>query len=192
MSFPITLHSASTYGAESQFALPQLGPFSARVNYSYLVASVHLPASGGLFLGKDTEALLSSTATIWASQDQRHTAHAELRYSRHDQFWVAFTGSYGSGLPVETNGEAPATLIAEFGLDVVNRVNLVSGRVRPSASLDVSAGVELWKKELRSVHLQGDIRNLTNRLNVTNFASVFSGTAQALPRTYSARLRFAF
>ena len=192
ISFPITLHSASTYGAESQFALPQLGPFSAWANYSYLVASVRLPASGGLFLGKDTAALLNSTQRIWASQDQRHTAHAEIRYQRHDRFWTALAGSYGSGLPVETNGEDPATLIAEFGPAVARRVNLASGRVRPSGSLDASAGMQLWKKELRSVQLQGGIRNLTDRLNVINFASVFSGTAIATPRIFSARLRFEF
>jgi outer membrane cobalamin receptor len=192
ISFPIALHSASTYGAESQFALPQLGPFSAWVNYSYLVASVRLPASGGLFLGKDAAALLNSTRRIWASQDQRHTAHAEIRYQRHDRFWAAFAGSYGSGLQVDINGEDPAILIAEFGPAVVSRVNPAAGRVRPSGSSDVSAGVQLWKKERRSVHLQGGIRNLTDRLNVINFASVFSGTALASPRTFSARLRLEF
>jgi hypothetical protein len=40
------------------------------------------------------------------------------------------------------------------------------------------------------VRLQGDIRNLNDRLNVINFASVFSGTAIAAPRTFSLRLRF--
>jgi hypothetical protein len=192
ISFPIALHSASMYGAESQFVLPQVGPFSAWVNYSYLAASVHLPVSGGLFLGKDSAALLNSRERIWASQDQRHTAHAEIRYQHHDQFWIALGGFYGSGLPVETNGEDPATLIAEFGPAVVGRVNLASQRVRPSASMDVSAGVQLWKKESHSVHFQGDIRNLTNRLNVINFASVFSGTALTPPRSFAARLRFAF
>jgi hypothetical protein len=52
--------------------------------------------------------------------------------------------------------------------------------------------MQLWKKELRSVQLQGGIRNLTDRLNVINFASVFSGTAIATPRIFSARLRFEF
>jgi hypothetical protein len=34
--------------------------------------------------------------------------------------------------------------------------------------------------------------NLNNRLNVINFASLFSGTAIAPPRTVSARLRLSF
>jgi len=46
------------------------------------------------------------------------------------------------------------------------------------------------RKESRALRLQGDIRNLNDRLNVSNFASVFSGTAIAPPRTFSLRLKF--
>jgi hypothetical protein len=62
--------------------------------------------------------------------------------------------------------------------------------VRPSLSVDLSAAVDLYKQESRTVRLQCDIRNLNDRLNVINFASVFSGTAIASPRTFSLRLRF--
>jgi hypothetical protein len=100
--------------------------------------------------------------------------------------------SYGSGLPLELNGEDTATLVAEFGQAVVDRVNMQAQRVRPSFALDASASVQLWKRELRTVVLQGDVRNLTDRLNVINFANVFSGTALASPRAASVRLRFDF
>jgi hypothetical protein len=40
------------------------------------------------------------------------------------------------------------------------------------------------------VRLHSDIRNLNGRLNVSNFAIVFSGTAIASTRTVSLRLRF--
>jgi hypothetical protein len=73
---------------------------------------------------------------------------------------------------------------------VVDRVHLSAGRVRPSLSVDLSAALDLYKKESRAVRLQGDIRNLNDRLNVINFASVFSGTAIGSPRTFSLRLRF--
>jgi len=61
--------------------------------------------------------------------------------------------------------------------------------VRPSLSVDLSAALDLYRKESRAVRLQGDIRNLNNRLNLINFASVFSGTAISEPRTFSLRLR---
>src|ERR1700694_1030411 len=80
VSFPIALSSAHIYGAESQIALPQWGPWSAWFNYSYMVASARLPVVGGLFLGQNAADLLNSNARIWISQDQRHTAHGQLRY----------------------------------------------------------------------------------------------------------------
>ena len=192
VSFPVALHSASIYGAESQLAFPQWGAFSAWLNYSYLVGSARLPVVGGLFLGNDAAALLNSNARIWVTQDQRHTVHAQVRYQPVSRFWTALSASYGTGLPVDLNGEDYATLVQQYGQAVVDRVNLDRGRVRPWMSLDLSAGVEVWRKESRSVRLQADARNLTNQLNVINFASLFSGTALAPPRSYSARLRFEF
>src|ERR1700675_1903324 len=190
VSFPISLTSAHIYGVESQFALPQWGPWSAWFNYSYMVASARLPVVGGLFLGQDAAELLNSNARIWISQDQRHTAHGQLRYQHWSRFWTSIGASYGTGLPVELNGESTATLVQEFGQAVVDRVNLNAGRVRPSLAVDLSAALDLYKKESRAVRLQGDIRNLNDRLNVINFASVFSGTAIGAPRTFSLRLRF--
>jgi len=165
------------------------GPFSAWLNYSYMVASAHLPVVGGLFLGDDTSQL-NSNARIWVSQDQRHTVHGQLRYQPGSRFWTAVGSSYNSGLPVDLNGESEQTRIEEFGQAVVDRVNLADGRVRPALSVDLSAAINLYSKESRAVTLQGDIRNLNDRLNVINFASLFSGTAIGPPRTFSMRLRF--
>lgn len=190
VSFPIALSSARIYGAEGQLALPQWGPWSAWFNESYMVASARLPVVGGLFLGPDVAGELNSNARIWVSQDQRHTAHGQIRYQPWSRFWTSVGASYGTGLPVDLNGESTQTLVAEFGQDVVNRVNLPAGRVRPSLAVDLSAAVNLYQKESRALRLQGDIRNLNDRLNVINFASLFSGTAIASPRTFSLRLRF--
>jgi hypothetical protein len=190
VSFPIALSSAHIYGVESQLALPQWGPWSAWINYSYMVASARLPVVGGLFLGEDAADELNSNNRIWISQDQRHTVHGQLRYQPWSRLWMSVGASHGTGLPVDLNGESTATLVEEFGQAVVDRVNLDAGRVRPSLSVDLSAAVDLYKKESRAVRLQGDIRNLNDRLNVINFASVFSGTAIGSPRTFSLRLRF--
>jgi hypothetical protein len=57
-------------------------------------------------------------------------------------------------------------------------------------TVDVSAAADLYRKESRALRLQADIRNLNDRLNLINFASVFSGTAIAAPRRFSVRLRF--
>ena len=148
------------------------------------------PWSADYFSGQDASELLNSNARIWISQDQRNTAHSQLRYQPWSRFWTSVGASYGTGLPVELNGESAATLVEEFGRAVVDRVDLNAGRVRPSLSVDLSAALDLYKKESRAVRLQGDIRNLNDRLNVINFAGVFSGTAISSPRTFSLRLRF--
>ena len=43
-----------------------------------------------------------------------------------------------------------------------------------------------------SMRLQADVQNLTNRLNLIDFAGLFSGNAIAPPRSYSIRFETAF
>jgi outer membrane receptor for Fe3+-dicitrate len=102
------------------------------------------------------------------------------------------SAQYGSGLPADTGGTDMATLVEQFGPQIVNQVNLERGRVRPNFSLDAAAGVDLFRKEQRSVAMQIQVTNLTDRVNVINFESLFSGTAVAVPRSVSARLKFTF
>jgi hypothetical protein len=64
--------------------------------------------------------------------------------------------------------------------------------VKPSFALDTGAGFEVYRKEQRSAALQVQATNLTDRLNVINFASLFSGTAVAPPRSVSGRLKLTF
>jgi hypothetical protein len=83
-------------------------------------------------------------------------------------------------------------LLAQYGPDILSRVNFDRGRVRPNFSLNAAAGVELYRKESRTLTLQIAADNLTDRVNVLNFAGLFSGTAVAAPRSASAHLRFVF
>ena len=64
--------------------------------------------------------------------------------------------------------------------------------MKPNFSLNLSAGLRLWDQAPRSLTLQFDVRNLTDRLNVVNFNGLFSGTALAPGRqaTIQMRLRF--
>lgn len=190
VSFPVALRSAEVYGMESQFVLPQWGPVTAWVSYSYQVASARFPVVGGLFLGEDADEELNSDARTWVSQDQRHTVHGQVRYQPCSKFWMAVGSSYGTGLPVELAEEDVATLVQQFGQAVVDRVNLDAGRVKPSITVDLSAAVEIYRKESRALRLQADVRNLNDQLNLINFASVFSGTAIGAPRSFSLRLRY--
>jgi GTP-dependent phosphoenolpyruvate carboxykinase len=57
-----------------------------------------------------------------------------------------------------------------------------------SGGIPLQSGLREVKNAWRRRH--GDIRNLNDRLNVINFASLFSGAAIASLRTFSLRLRF--
>jgi hypothetical protein len=106
---------------------------------------------------------------------------------------VAVAGTYNSGLPVETGGLAnPAFLATQYGQAVLDRVDFDRGRVRPSSSLDVSFGTDVKRSGSRTLRLQADVFNLADRLNVINFAGLFSGTAIGAPRSGAIRLRFEF
>jgi outer membrane receptor protein involved in Fe transport len=98
---------------------------------------------------------------------------------------------YGSGLPFDFTGTYDQAL-AEYGQQMASRINFSEGRIKPTFSVDISAGAELYRKETRSLRLQADAENLNNRLNVLDFAALFSGTAIAPPRSYFLRLGATF
>jgi hypothetical protein len=195
VSFPIAFRKAVIYGAEGKLELPHWRRFSGFLSYSYIVGSAYLPVTGGLFLGSDaTNALNQTNGRFWDSQDQRNTLHGRLRYQLKQRAWVALGGQYGSGLPavVDDTPQAIQEAVAEYGQAIVNRVDFARGRVKPSLSIDATAGVDLWKHDQRSTRLQADVQNLNNRLNLINFAGLFSGNAVAPPRSYSLRLQATF
>jgi outer membrane cobalamin receptor len=192
VGFPIAFRRADIYGAEGKLDIPHWGRVSGFVSYSYMVGAAYFPVTGGLFLGDAASNALSQTqGRFWVTQDQRHTVRTRFRCQLAPRVWVALGGEYGSGLPVAFNGTEPQA-VAQFGQAIVNRVNFDLGRVRPSLSLDASAGADLWKKDKLSLHLQADVQNLNNRLNVIDFAGLFSGNSIAPPRSYNLRFRTNF
>jgi len=60
--------------------------------------------------------------------------------------------------------------------------------VRPSLSINASLGADLWKTEKLNVRIQADGTNLNNRLNIIDFAGLFSGNAIGPSRSYNLRL----
>ncbi len=195
VSFPIAFSTATIHGEEVQIAVPHWGRFSGFVSYSNQVGIGQGPITGGLFLGGDTSGI-SDTSKFPVSQDQRNTVRARVRLQATERLWFATSAEYGSGLPVSLDGPASnddiAFFITQYGPAVVDKVNFAAGRVRPNFSLDVTAGATLFHKEAKEVTAQIEGNNLTNQLNLINFASLFSGTAVGTPRSVSARLKLGF
>jgi hypothetical protein len=191
VAFPIAFQSGWIHGVEVKLDLPRWGRFSGSLGYTNMAGIGRFPIAGGLFLDDTAPALLQSKESFAISQDQRNTARALVRYQISPRFWTSWSASYNSGLPVESD-QSIDFLTAQYGAAVVSRVNFDRGRVRPSFALNASAGADLWRKERRSVSMQFDALNLTDRLNVINFAGLLSGTAIAPPRSFGIRLRAEF
>lgn len=167
VSFPIAFRRAQVAGVELKLETPEWKRVSGYLSYGLMRAFADLPATGGLFLGNEGNAVLESDERLPSSQDQRHTVR---------------------GLPFEDVEGDEAAAAAQFGQRVVDRVDFATGRVKASWSFDASAGVVLAKTAGSSLRLQVEVRNLTNRLNLINYAGLFSGTAIAPPRGIAIRL----
>ena len=192
VSFPIAFARGWIAGEEVRIEVPRWGRFSGYLSYANQVGTGQGPITGGLFLGADASNALTGTSRFPVSQDQRNTARARVRFQASRRFWLALGGEYGSGLPADTGGAAPAFLQAQYGPEILNKVNLARGRVKPNFAVDAGAGFELYRKEQRGAALQIQAANLTDRVNVINFASLFSGTAVAPPKSVSGRLLLTF
>jgi hypothetical protein len=192
VSFPIAFAKARIIGEELRLAVPQWSRFSGYVSYSNQSGIGQGPITGGLFLGSNAVNALTDTSKFAVTQDQRNTLRGRVRFQAQKHVWLAMGAQYGSGLPADTGGADLNALLEQFGAAIVSQVNLQRGRVRPNFSLDAAAGAEIFRKERRSAVMQIQVANLTDRLNVINFESLFSGTAVAAPRSVSARVKFTF
>jgi hypothetical protein len=121
---------------------------------------------------------------------------AHVRYQATDRLWFTTSAEYGSGLPVALNGPIDPSqinfLLQQYGPAILNEVNFNTRRVRPNFSLDAAAGATLFHKEGKDISFEIEGHNLNDKLNVLNFASLFSGTAVAPPASVSARLKVGF
>lgn len=193
VSFPIAFTKADIYGEELLLEVPHWGRFSGYLSYANQSGIGQGPITGGLFLGSDAANALTDTSKFAVSQDQRNTARARIRFEAPRRTWLALSTQYGSGLPADL-GPNPDTnfFLSQYGPEILSQVNLARDRVRPNLSVDAAGGAELYRKEQRSAVFQIQVSNLADRVNVINFASLFSGTAIAPPRSVSARLRLTF
>jgi len=193
VSFPIAFSHARIFGEELRLEVPEWWRFSGYLSYSNQSGIGSGPITGGLFLGSDAAGTLTNTSQFAVSQDQRNTARARVRFQADKRVWVAMSAQSGSGLPANLGStETQSFLFAQYGSAILDRVNFDRERTRPTFSLDLAAGAQLYRKELRSVALQIQISNVTDRVNVLNFASLFSGTAISVPRSIMWGLKLTF
>src|SRR3984957_19634909 len=170
VSFPIAFSRARIFGEELRLEVPQWGRFSGYLSYSNQSGIGNGPITGGLFLGSDAAGVLTNTSPFAVSQDQRNTARARIRFQAEKRVWMALSTQHGSGLPANLSStENQSFLLAQYGSAILDRVNFDRQRTRPTFSLDVAAGAQLYHKELRGMALQIQGSNGTHRVNPVTF-----------------------
>ncbi|MDA0207406.1 MAG: TonB-dependent receptor [Acidobacteria bacterium] len=197
LSFPVTWDSARVEGTEVRLEMPRWRSVTSSVSYSNMNGYASSPVTGGLFLrgGEATE--LRDVATEFPiTQDQRNTVAALVRLQPHRRTWFSLGVRYGSGLPVELEDDDDSSTDTDesepISQSIADRVDFARGRVKPNYSVDLSAGLRVWDQDPRSLTLQFDVRNVTDRLNVINFSGLFSGTALAPGRQATVQMRLRF
>jgi len=94
-------------------------------------------------------------------------------------------------LPFDFNGTY-AEALAQYGPEVLNRINFSRGRIYPSLMVSASAGADLHQSDRLTVRIQADGQNLNNELNVIDFGGLFSGNAIGPSRSFALRLQLVF
>lgn len=193
VSFPVSIRSARIHGEEVALYLPESHHLTAQVSYSNQNGTAAGPITGGLLLGNEGADELADSEHFPISQDQRNTLRAQVRWTVHPRIWLGAHAQYNSGLPVELDQDVDQDELREqYGERILNAVNFTRGRIRPWSSIDLAGGIRLVQRGDRDVQLEFRADNIGNRVNVINFASLFSGTAVGVPRSYQARLRVSF
>ncbi|HEX4032352.1 MAG TPA: TonB-dependent receptor [Terracidiphilus sp.] len=192
ISFPIAFRKSIIYGAEGKLDVPDWRHFSGFLSYSYEVGNAWFPVTGGLFLGDDaTAAETQVNGHFPDSQDQRNTVRGRVRYQVKPRFWIAGGIQYDTGLPFEFDGD-PSTALAQYGQQILDRINFDRGRIDPSFQVNASAGADLLNAEHVHTRIQIDGQNLNDVLDVIDFGGLFSGNAIGPSRSVMLRLATTF
>jgi outer membrane receptor protein involved in Fe transport len=192
--FPITIASGRVTGEEFRLESTDIHGFRAFVSYANARAYGVTPINGGLFLGENPEDLQVAGLRFANDHDQRNEAQFQVSYNHHSGLYASLNGRYDSGVPTDV---VPGTTLAQFVADgfdprLYSQIDFDRGRVRPRMIWNASIGADLFRKERTNVNVQLDFQNITNRLFLYNFESVFSGTHVGFPRLISARLGIHF
>ena len=199
ISFPIAFKKAVLYGAEGKLELPHWKGFSGFISESYIVGNAWYPVTGGLFIGVSDTCVSQPDGVTCPplsghfpdSQDQRHSVRGRLRYQVQPRFWIAGGIQYDTGLPFQIDTSEQAAL-AEYGQQVIDRINFARGRINPSFQVNASAGADVYQSDHLKTRLQVDGQNLTNVLDIIDFGGLFSGNAIGPSRSVTLRLTTAF
>ncbi len=190
--FPISLARSSVNGFEARLSVPEIRRVGGSLSLTHYRAVVTPPFTGGLFLGADALDALSEGPFI-IDHDQPLAVSGLLMVRPRRNWWTSMQTRYDSGLVSNPSDPAQVAQDPDF-FDQLPLVNLESDppRVLPRTIVDLAVGYERPMSDRRSWELILQVANLTDKVALYNFQSVFVGTRAVQPRTFSAKLRWRF
>lgn len=186
--FPNSVARGRAQGLDVRLEMPRRRGFSAFLTYTLAKVEQFGPIDGGLFLDDDIIDVRDGTRFI-PDHDQRHAVSTELGYENAATgSWVAVSGRYRTGTPIEVPEEALAGLVEREGGDLVD---LTTARVKPYTVVDLQAGQRLLKRDQLEVSARASLLNAAGARYAFNFGNPFSGTHFGAPRSLRVDLRVA-
>ncbi len=183
----MTLAAIRAAGAEARLTTGRWRGISGTLSATSSHAVSSPPFTGGLFLGQDAVDLLAAGPFV-IDHDQRLSVHGTSRVAWR-RLWAGLSVRYDSGLVANPSDPAIVARDPDYA-DLLPYVTLAADvpRVRPRTIADIAVGLDPGRR--RRVDVQLQVTNLTNRVALYNFQSVFVGTRLVAPRTAGVRVRW--
>jgi hypothetical protein len=192
---PISIFAGRVNGIEARIDTAEWRGLSGFISYANARSFGITPINGGLFLGEAVESLDNPALRFPNDHDQRNSGQFQVNYAnKRYGWWFSFGARYDSGVPADVEPGTTREEFAQQGFDprLYDQIDFSRGRVKPRATWSFSTGVDLFEKDRVSVSLALDVQNLTDRLYLYNFESVFSGTHLGPPRLGGGRVAIKF
>ncbi|MEQ1886523.1 MAG: TonB-dependent receptor [Bryobacteraceae bacterium] len=191
--FPVTLARIRVNGAEARLTLPTFHRLNGTLSATHARAISTPPFTGGLFLGQDAIALLSSGPFV-IDHDQKLSLQGTAHYTINKNWWASTSIRYDSGLVANPSNPVQVAADPDFAdLLPYVKLNQWPARVRPRTITDVAFGYQHNRRgstDAPAWDVQVQVNNLFDVTALYNFQSVFVGTRLVAPRAVGVKMRW--
>ncbi len=190
--FPIALAKIRVNSVESRLVVPQTRGVSGTLSFTHSRAISTPPFTGGLFIGNDAVAALTSGPFV-IDHDQKIAVHGILNYTHRKGFYSTLSIRHDSGLVANPSDPAQVAKDPDY-FDLLPLVNLKGNppRTRGRTVTDCVLGFTRGREGKAKYDVALQVSNLFNVTALYNFQSIFVGTRLVQPVTAGARLRWYF
>lgn len=186
--FPTAFAGAKLKGFDLRVDVPEHLGITSYFSFGTTSAVYFPPPTGGLL-----DEL--PTANFRIDHDQKVSIQGGVEYSpKKGNWWMGVDARYDSGLVTNFDPAVLTNPDLAFGAQYVRGTDdpLAPFRIRPRATFNYSAGIDLLKETHHAVNLQFNLLNFTDKKGLYNFLSPFGGTHVIPPRTYALKVKFNF